>query len=163
MDRVTLREKITLYFQKYKYVLLILALGLFLMNLPDASEEVKEQIPEITSSETDTPEDALEEILAQIAGVGKVRVLLTESSGAQTIYQTNEDRSGESVRVETVIISGSDRGEQGLIQRTDPPVYLGAIVVCQGGDSPSVRLAIVEAVANATGISTDHISVLKMK
>ena len=43
------------------------------------------------------------------------------------------------------------------------PTYLGAVIVCQGGDSPTVKLAIVEAVSNATGLSADKITVLKMK
>jgi hypothetical protein len=40
---------------------------------------------------------------------------------------------------------------------------MGAVIVCQGADKPVVRLAIVEAVADATGLSTDTITVLKMK
>jgi hypothetical protein len=40
---------------------------------------------------------------------------------------------------------------------------MGAIVVCQGADSPSVKLAITQAVAKITGLGTDEICVLKMK
>ena len=32
-------------------------------------------------------------ILGQIAGVGKVKVLITEANGAETVYQTDENRS----------------------------------------------------------------------
>jgi len=42
-------------------------------------------------------------------------------------------------------------------------LYRGAVVVCQGGDNASVRLAVVEAVSNATGLTSDRITVLKMK
>ena len=63
----------------------------------------------------------------------------------------------------TVIISDSGREEEGLIKTVTPPIYLGAIIVCQGGDSPTIRLQIVQAVANVTGISSDRITVLKMK
>ena len=111
--------------------------------------------------------EALEEILAQISGVGKVRVLLTEAAGAETVYQTDEDRStssdSQSLRTETVIITDSDREAHGLVRSVTPPVYLGAIIVCQGGDNPTIRLSIVEAVSNVTGISSDRITVLKMK
>ena len=111
--------------------------------------------------------EELEEILAQIAGVGKVRVMLTEVAGSETIYQTDEDRNqssdSESLRSETVLVSDSDRTEKGLVRTIVPPVYLGAIIVCQGGDSPVVRLSIVQAVSNVTGIGTDRITVVKMK
>ena len=53
--------------------------------------------------------------------------------------------------------------ESGLIRQINPPAYLGAIVVCQGADNNTVRLAIVEAVSRATGLGADKISVLKMR
>ena len=49
------------------------------------------------------------------------------------------------------------------VQQVLPESYRGAIVVCQGADSPAVKLAIVEAVSRATGLGADSISVLKMK
>ena len=62
-----------------------------------------------------------------------------------------------------MILSGSDRSQTPVVQRMDPPTYLGAVILCQGADSPKVRLAVVDAVATATGLTTDKISVWKMK
>ena len=39
--------------------------------------------------------------------------------------------------------------------------YRGAVVVCDGADAPQVQLAVTQAVAQFTGLSTDRISVLK--
>ena len=167
MDWMSITRKMKDLAGKYKYVLLVLLLGIFLMSLPEADKEsiqadVSDPEPVATSKAKE-----LEEILSQISGVGKVSVMLTEAAGSETIYQTDEDRAqssdSESVRADTVIVSGSDRTEKGLVRTIVPPVYLGAIVVCQGGDSPAVRLSIVEAVSNVTGIGTDRITVLKMK
>ena len=66
-------------------------------------------------------------------------------------------------RKSTVLISGDNRAENGLLRQRNPPVYLGAIVLCQGADKASIRLAIVEAVTDATGLGSDRITVLKMK
>ena len=167
MDRIDAVNKAKELLGKYKYVLLILCVGILLMSLPD-SKEPTEQPELFTVQETPaTRTEELEAILGQIAGVGKVKVLLTEAAGAETVYQTNEDRNtsgdSESRRVETVIISDSARGEQGLIRTVTPPVYLGAIVVCQGGDNPSVKFSVVQAVSSVTGISSERITVLKMK
>ena len=85
--------------------------------------------------------------------------MLTMAQGQETCYQT--DQRGEDHS--TVTVTDSDRKEQGLIRQVNPPVYLGAIVVCQGGDDPTVRLAIVESVAKVTGLGADRISVMKMK
>ena len=96
-----------------------------------------------------------------------MQVLLTTERGEETIYQTDSHTSvggdNNSAQVETVIISGSERNQSGLIKQINPPTYMGAIVVCQGADSPIVRLAIVEAVSKVTGLGADRISVLKMK
>ena len=152
---------------KYKYVLLILLLGILLMSLPEGSKEsIKAEIS-VPAPVYASKAEELEAILSQISGVGKVRVMLTEAAGSETIYQTDEDRSetsdAQNIRVETVIVSCSERTETGLVRTVVPPVYLGAIIVCQGGDSPAVRLSVAEAVSNVTGIGTDRITVLKMK
>lgn len=152
---------------KYKYVLLILLLGILLMSLPEGSKESMQPEISVPAPVYASKAEELEAILSQISGVGKVRVMLTEAAGSETIYQTDEDRSetsdAQNIRVETVIVSGSERTETGLVRTVVPPVYLGAIIVCQGGDSPAVRLSVAEAVSNVTGIGTDRITVLKMK
>lgn len=164
MDWNTLKEKGNLLFSKYKFVLLILFAGIVLMSIPAEEPEETETSHNVEVPEAEDPSAELEQILGQIEGVGRVQVLLTEASGAQTIYQSDEDRSSDgSIRVETVIISDGNRAEQGLVQTVTPPTYLGAIIVCQGADSPSIRLSIVQAVSNVTGISSDRITVLKMK
>ena len=163
MDWIGTKERIQDFLKRYWYVALVLAVGLILMAIP--SDKNDTEAPEQIAL-TDTPvlQEELEQILTQIRGAGKVRVLLTESSGAQTVYQTDQDTRGEgNSNLKTVIVTDADRNQKGLIYRIDPPVYLGAVIVCQGGDSAAVKLAIVEAVSSVTGLSTDRITVLKMK
>ena len=154
-------------FDKYKFVVAVLGIGILLMLIPDNGNTQVPPVPSEPRTATVSRAEELENILSQISGVGKIKVLLTESDGAQTIYQTDEDRTqsadSESVRVQTVIVTNSGREEVGLIRSVTPPVYLGAIIVCQGGDNPSVKLAVVQAVSNVTGIPSDRITVLKMK
>ena len=45
----------------------------------------------------------------------------------------------------------------------EPALLRGAIVVCQGAENPKVALSVVQAVAAVTGLSTNRITVLKMK
>ena len=96
-----------------------------------------------------------------------MRVLLTEAEGEQTLYQMDEDLQtnggSESIRQDTVLLTNSEREEVGLVRQIIPPVYQGAVILCQGADSASVRLAIIQAVASATGLTSDKITVLKMK
>lgn len=158
MDWIALRQNAGKHLGKYKYALLILAVGLFLMSFPvKNTQKSEEEATEVTVQEN-SMEDRLSFILSQIQGVGEVRVLLTEFCGPESVFQTD----GSNDRSETVIISDGNRTESGLVKQVLSPVYQGAIVVCQGGGSASVRLSVMEAVANVTGIPANRITVLKM-
>ena len=169
MDRRIGKDAVLIFIKKYKYAVVVLLLGIVLMLLPSASQEDSAEIrdPPAASEITETDEARLAKILSQIEGAGKVQVLLTQGRGEEVIYQTNDETStGESagnIRIETVIVSNGSREEEGLIRQVNPPTYLGAIIVCEGGDRPAVRLAISVAVSDVTGLGSDRISVLKMK
>lgn len=158
------------FFAKYKPVLLILLVGIVLMLLPVGSKEKAQDTaaqPSKKAEETVSLQDQLSELLSQMAGAGKVKVLLTEAAGEETVYQSDKDsttdENHQTDRSDTVILTDSARSQEGLICQINPPTYLGAVVLCQGADQPSVRLAITEAVANATGLGYHKITILKMK
>ena len=169
MDWQELKHRAEEFLKKYRYVMLVLLAGLVLMLLPSGEQKQEAAVPfsESTPEQERDLQASLGQILSMIEGAGKVQVLLTEATGQRTHFQTDENIStGESssdTRKETVVITNGSRAESGLVRQVDPPVYQGAIVICQGADSAAVRLAIVEAVANATGLSSNRISVLKMK
>ena len=112
-------------------------------------------------------EDRLAQVLSQIKGAGEVQVILSVEEGEQTVYQTNQDATTDTASkktsVDTVTVTDSDRNQNGLVCQVIPPVYKGAVVVCQGADNSTVRLAVVDAVSKLTGLGANQISVLKMK
>ena len=162
MDWEAGKERIIAYIKKYRYIVLMVFTGIFFMLLPDAPQTVPLPVP-AEETRQENLETRLSEILSCISGVGEAKVLLTEELGSHTIYQTDSDLDETNTRQDTVVITNGNREEGGLVKQVNPPVYLGAVVVCQGGDSPSVRLAVVEAVRSVTGLSADRIRVLKMK
>jgi len=166
MDRVVSFKNIPAFLWKYKYVVFVLLIGLIFMLVPSHSQKEEPVIIQQAESIM-TVEQQLGQILSCVDGAGKVQVMLTLLAGEETLYQMNHDNSvsGESsnTRADTIIVTDSQRNETGLIKQVIPPVYLGAIVVCEGADKPAVQLAIVEAVSRATGLGADRISVLRMK
>jgi len=92
--------------EKYKYPLIILAIGAVLMLIPFG-----------------TPEDAqsndalIQQVLSAAAGIGRARVMSSEK---------------------------------------------GIVILCEGADSPQVRLDIINAVSSYTGFGSDKITILKM-
>jgi len=160
MDMESGKQQFIAFIKKYQYVLLIVLIGMFLMLLPEGTKEPEpENLP--IESTADDLEEKLAEILSQIAGVGEAKVLLTEASGSDTIYQMDAGQNQHNM--DTVIVTDDSREERGLIKQILPPVYRGAVIVCQGAESANVRLCVVEAVRSVTGLPSDCITVLKMK
>ncbi len=161
MDINQISQKVLCFLKKYRYPILVLVVGILLMCLPSGSKQKEATPQQVQSTQPDTGDLAarLEQILSQIKGVGKVKVLLTQAAGEEFRYQYDE--SGD--RKDTVIITDGNREQSPVISQVLPPKYLGAVIVCQGAESPAVRLAVVEAVSRVTGLGADAISVLKMK
>lgn len=157
------KQRINALLAKYKYPVLILLVGLALMLLPSGKEVQAKDTPTETAPIAADLESRLETILAQIEGAGSVRVLLTEDAGREHLYQTDSEVRADSRTDDTVLVEGASNAESGLIRQTLEPTYRGAVILCQGADSPGVKLAIVEAVRCVTGLGADAISVLKMK
>ena len=161
MDMTVLKEKAAHWIGKYKYLILILLVGIGLMLIPSGNRQTEETAVQIqTPMQTASLTDELEDILSNIKGAGKVQVMLTVKNGEQTVYQTDTPATD---RQDTVIITDEDRAQNGLVQQIISPTYRGAIVLCHGADNASVCLAIKEAVSKVTGLDASQISVLKMK
>lgn len=162
-------DKLLSAVKKYRYALLVLAIGLLLMIIPEFNINTAEQEQAVTNEPASEPtlEMRLSQILSQVDGAGPVQVVLTVSAGEEVVYQTDNNSSyhtdTNTVNTNTVVVTNADRSQTGLIRQKNPALYQGAIIVCQGADNPQVHLAIVEAVSRITGIGTNQISVLKMK
>lgn len=151
---------------KYKYVFIILLVGIGLMLLPSFNSEKSSAIEQVEKTVDIPLEDTLSKLLSKMRGAGKVEVMLNVGQGAKTIYQMDDDltenESGYTERTQTVTLTDGQRNEYGLVQQVNPPVYMGAVVLCQGADDPVVKLSIVEAVSKITGLNANQICVLKM-
>ena len=168
MELKNVINKIPDSIKKYRYVVLVLIIGLILMIIPDHIGNEENPSNNFACMHTEPPvSEQLKTVLQKIDGAGNVDVMLTILAGEQVVYQTDQDQSvsGESnsSKLTTIILTDAERNQEGLVKQIIPPTYMGAIVVCEGADSPTVRLAIVEAVSKITGLGTDRICVLKMK
>lgn len=169
MEGKIIQGRLKQFLHKYRYATIVLLIGLILLMLPERKTQTQITTPQsdMRVDQNAIEPDSLVEILESIDGAGKVKVLLSVAKGAETLYQTDSDisisESGESRQIDTVLISDSQRTQTGLVRQTNPQTYLGAVVVCQGADSASVRLAVCQAVSKITGLGADAVCVLKMK
>ena len=165
MELPKLKKKLGVIIQKYKFVLLILCIGMIFILLPTENKRETTSITgEYLVKQEHISQSELSSILSKISGAGRVEVLLATEAYGKTDYQVNIDGSASSgERLTTVTVTDSQRNEDGLIVKASAPTYRGAIIVCDGADDPTVHLSIVVAVSNITGLRSDQISVLKMK
>lgn len=151
--------------KKYKFVLLVVLVGIILMLLPVSSqtketEENKSQIPQ-ESFDLAAMEQRMEEVLGKIDGVGKLRLMLTLQSGTRLTLAEDTQRDQERTQRETVTLNRGSGNQEIVVTNRYYPVYQGAVVVCQGADSSAVRLAVTETVQALTGLPSDRIMVAK--
>ena len=168
MDWTDRKNAVNAFLKKFRWAFVVLLMGLIFMGFPENSTNADTEPAGMEPvSKERTLQEELEGLLSQLDGAGKVRVLLSMESGTRTHYQTDMEQSktqdSQDKRSETVVITGSERNEVGLIQQIDQPVYRGAVILCQGGSDPGVKFAIVDAVSTATGLTADKIAVWKMK
>ena len=166
-------EGVRKLWDKYKFVGLTVLIGVGLLLWPSGKKTTGTSGSSPAAVAPATAERGLqadmEEILGTISGVGQVKVLLTvDSDGERQLAQNTElAYSGSTAapedysrRSETVLVEGTE-GDGTVVVRTVYPTYRGALVVCQGGDRPEVKLAVTEAVAALTGLSADRVTVAK--
>jgi stage III sporulation protein AG len=148
-----------------KNVILAVALflGVAMLLIPNGLNTEKEKKSVAGLSEPPfslaEQEGRIAAVLSKISGAGKVEVILTLKNGVER--ELAEDKTGTDSQVKHVMVQ-SGVGTDTVTVRYNYPVYQGALVVCQGASSSSVRLQITEAVRALTGLTADKITVTKM-
>ena len=165
-----LQKRLSAGISKFRLPLLIFAAGLLLMLLPTgkrSTQAVQTAAQAAQTQELTPSQEEMEAILSRIDGVGRVDLLLTLRTSGASVYQTDTrtvtSGSGTTEECQTVFGQTSGSGKDPVVQTTLAPQYQGALVVCDGADRASVRLAVVQAVTSLTGLGSNQIAVVKMK
>ena len=137
----------------------------------------------VTENETtETPvveegiEQKLENILSNIKGVGKTKVLITysqivpmydEDSSTSTTEETDSGGGtrtvNESSTKKDIIYEDKNGVKTPITQSVINPKIEGAIITAQGANDANIKTSIVQAVEAVTGLATYKIQVFEMK
>ena len=143
--------------------LLILS-GIFLLVISALPESPK---TDMGKSRLDTyvesTEKRLTSAVSAISGAGAVTVFITAENTFETVYASNasinEGPSGK-VTEKTLAYAGtSSYGSEPVIVKELCPAIKGVLIVCEGGNDPSVKEDIINSVSIALGISKNKIHV----
>lgn len=159
-------EKLKAWVGKYKLALLVLAVGVVLLAWPTGEGKTAASVPSAaqvsgTAFDPEEVERKLERTLAKIDGAGEVTVALTVEGGVERQYAVDQTRDGDGEQTRTVVISTGSGTEEAVSVGERWPAFQGALVVCQGGDDPEVRLLVTQAVRALTGLGADKVTVCK--
>lgn len=170
--------------ENLSFFLIILVVTVIAINViwKDESSEKKENNTDTSKklaySEEKTPvendlESRLEDILSNIYGVGKVKVLITYNETEELIPIYNKkDKKSTTNEVDssggTRVVEESDtseevvyQNEEIITQKTISPKIEGAIITAQGANNSIVKTNIIQAVEAATGLATHKIQVFE--
>lgn len=111
----------------------------------------------------------METILSSLDGVGKLSLMLTvEGGGAYELAQDETaslkargDEVDEQTRKTETVVLGSGTSAEVVVTHSRYPRFVGALIVCEGGDRADVQLKVTQAVSALTGLSSERISVVK--
>ena len=139
--------------KKYRYAALVLLLGLALLLLPGGKKTTQKSNAAASAAQTDY--------------AAETERRLTQKTGERVEYQTDVQASSDGAQSsesrKTVILSEGSSYDKAAVAATTYPRFQGALIVCEGADSAAVRLRLLEAVSAVTGLSTDRITVVKMR
>lgn len=156
------------------------SVGLEIPGMTSGSQEAQEDSQEMTDAVYAAwLEQRLTEALSQVAGVGKVRVMITLSSSSELVIErekpvtrstTNEADSQGGTRVinqvetgDLVVYRSEGSDNEPYVIKTLPPQIEGVLVVAEGAGSTSVNRTILTIVQALFDVESHKVSVVRME
>lgn len=120
-------------------------------------------------------ENRLAEVLSKVNGVGTTEVMITvksttEKITAKTVSTNTSSSQGSSGNITTstnttespVLVSNNGKSEPYILKEIMPEIQ-GVIVVAEGADNPTVKLAIMRAVQTVLQVNASSVEIYPMK
>ena len=156
------------------------SVGLEIPGMTSGSQEAQENSQDMTDAVYAAwLEQRLTEALSQVAGVGKVRVMITLSSSSELVIErekpvtrstTNEADSQGGTRVinqvetgDLVVYHSEGSDNEPYVIKTLPPQIEGVLVVAEGAGSTSVNRTILTIVQALFDVESHKVSVVRME
>ena len=168
-------------------ILIVILAGVLLMAAAfpsghsSASKESSTTAIESESMSTDMYEEyvekRLEKILADVDGVGKVKVMLSIRNSTEKVLAKDEtysesekkvasvgssNQTNDTQNISTHIFYDTSDGSRPYVVMENMPVIDGAIIVCEGGDNKELVNDITNAVYGLLNVPVHKIKVMKM-
>lgn len=157
--------------KKLKIIVAIGMIGILLISMsdfivPKDKNQTTNQNDKDYYSYVDNLESKLTNIISSIDGVGECRVMITLENTNESVYATDNESKTDDDSLNTkdkYVIYDSENGETPVLIKEYMPTVQGVTVVCSGGDNVEVKEKIINTVTSLFNISTNRVSVSKIK
>ena len=155
------------------FLLVVIALPVSDTRTEQTKSEQQAQQTKTTSDEDYTAalEARLENALANVKGVGNVKVMITLAASSEKVVEKDHEMSSEvqegdvggknTSSSETAVYANGNGEETPYVKQELSPRIEGVLVIAEGGDNAVVIENITEAVQALFGVDTHKIKVMK--
>lgn len=166
-------------------ILIIILTGVLLLiiSFPTGKTTETKQVTTESTENTDSGyeeylEEKLENILSQVDGVGKVKVIISFKNTGEKVIAKDEKYSSENIQETdssggvrttnqssseiTNIYHDTEQGSEPFVKNENMPEVEGVIIVAQGGGDGTIATNITSAVESLLGVPVHKVKVLKM-
>jgi len=191
MKKIKLRELVEQVGMPRLVILVLAGVVLLVFSLPggkgtesgeraaETAREGEELALDAMDAYAKRQEQATEEILSQVSGIGKVKVMLTLAASEEKVPLQDDDTTEEDTREEdsgggnrdisryvtkkeSILVQREGEDSPYVVQINSPSVE-GVVVVAQGADSAKIQTEIIEAIQALFPIKAHKIKVMKME
>ncbi len=151
-----------------KKLAIILILAAFTIVLIVASElipteeKIIEEVNDIEYSYAENLETKLSAMISNISGAGNTKVLVTLECSSESVYAYDSNINGDKEEYKYILLKNGSI-QDGLLLKMTAPEIRGVAVVCEGASSATVRKDITDMITSVLNISSNRVSVIKMK
>ena len=150
-------------------ILVLLALGLLLLLLPNTSNNAKmisSNNEERLANYVETLENKIESLCSKIQGVSNVSVTVYLDSGFESVYAYNEQSKATSNGINSekkYVTIGSGNGESMVCIVEKMPNISGVAIVCRGGGNPLIANQLINLISSAYNVPKNKVYVAEGK
>ncbi|MBQ6708948.1 MAG: hypothetical protein IJM97_08375 [Clostridia bacterium] len=130
--------------------------------IPKEKEEIIEEVNDIEYSYAENLETKLSTMISNINGAGNTKVLVTLKSSSESVYAYDSNVNDDKQEYKYILLKNGST-QDGLLLKMTAPEIRGVAVVCEGASSATVRKDITDMITSVLDISSNRVSVIKMK
>jgi len=130
--------------------------------IPNEKEEIIEEVKDIEYSYAENLETKLSTMISNINGAGNTKVLVTLKSSSESVYAYDSNVNDDKQEYKYILLKNGST-QDGLLLKMTAPEIRGVAVVCEGASSATVRKDITDMITSVLDISSNRVSVIKMK